>query len=144
MKIADMDKAALMKTPYFHLVDPRKLEGIEDYAFWLEAILNNPCSVWQEENGDERLIEIRHLVSKVRGLKIEIYSNEHPPPHFHVVSSEVMASFAIANCELLDGTVDSKNLKKIQYWHRHSKRLLVDIWNSTRPTKCVVGRFVEN
>jgi hypothetical protein len=141
MKPAEMDKDALKKTPFFHLVDPNKLNGIEDYTAWLEAILHNSCSVWEEENGEQFLIEIRQLVQRVNGLKIEIYSNEHPPPHFHVKSAEINASFDIESCTLLEGTIDGRDIKKVEFWHKHSKSLLIEIWNSTRPTECVVGLY---
>ena len=73
------------------MVNPSELEGLKEYAEWLEAILHRPCSVW-EEDGKEFLIEIRELVARVNGLKIEIHPNEHPPPHFHVKTPKVNAS----------------------------------------------------
>jgi hypothetical protein len=80
-------------------------------------------------------------VAKVNGLKIEIYSNEHPPPHFHVKSPNVNASFDIENCLLLEGNVDTKDKKKIQFWHKQTKPILINVWNSTRPTHCTVGEY---
>ncbi len=124
----------------FHMVNPDELDGLEEYAEWLEAILHNPCTVW-EENGNEFLIEIRQLVARVNGLKIEIYPNEHPPPHFHVKSPNIDASFSIDSCEQINGKVGSKELRKIQFWHRSAKQLLVDVWNETRPTNCTVGVY---
>ncbi|MCP3674541.1 MAG: DUF4160 domain-containing protein [Gammaproteobacteria bacterium] len=142
MKISDMTKNELKNTPFFHMVNPDELEGITDYATWLEAILHNPCNVW-EENGELFLIEIRQLVARVNGLKIEIYSNEHPPPHFHVKSPNVNASFTIDNCELLEGKAGNRDLKKIKYWHSYSKDLLIEQWDTTRPTNCQVGAYIE-
>lgn len=140
MKLSEMSVAELRNTPWFHNVEPEKLKSFHDFAAWLEAILHNPCNVW-EENGEMFLIEIKQLVAKVNGLKIEIYSNEHPPPHFHVKSPNVNASFDIENCELLEGEVDGKDRKKIQFWHKHAKPLLIEAWNSTRPTNCSVGAY---
>ena len=113
---------------------------MEDFAAWLEAILHNPCSVW-EEDGEAFLIEIKQLVARVDGLKIEIYPNEHPPPHFHVKSPNVDASFAIDDCRYLEGKVDNRDKKKIEYWFKHAKPLLIESWNSTRPSNCTVGRY---
>ena len=106
MKLSDMSVEELRKTPWFHNVDPEKLETFEDFAAWLEAILHNPCNV-REENGESFLIEIKQLVARVNGLKIEVYSNEHPPPHFHVKSPNINASFDIESCSLLQGDLDS-------------------------------------
>jgi hypothetical protein len=140
MKISDMSVEDLKETPWLHNVDPDKLESFEDYVAWLEAILHNPCNVW-EDDGESFLIEIKQLVAKVNGLRIEIYSNEHPPPHFHVKSPNVNASFDIESCSLLEGSVDGRDKKKIQFWHRHAKPLLINAWNSTRPTNCTVGAY---
>ncbi len=140
MKLSEIPIEKLKETPWFHNVDPERLKSFEDYAAWLEAILHNPCNVW-EENGEMFLIEIRQLVTRVNGLKIEVYSNEHPPPHFHVKSPNVDASFAIENCAVLEGKVDNRDRKKIELWHRKAKPLLIAAWNSTRPTNCTVGLY---
>ena len=135
-----LTKDQLRKFGKFHLIDPADLNGLEEYAEWLEAILHNPCSVW-EENGTEFLIEIRQLVARVNGLKMEIYANEHPPPHFHVKSPNVNASFTIESCEKLEGSLDPKDFKKVKFWHKSAKQLLVNAWNDTRPTNCTVGQY---
>ena len=80
----------------------------------------------------------------MNGLKIEIYPNEHPPPHFHVKSPNINASFSIESCTKLRGNINPKDLSKVKYWYKHSKSLLIDIWNSTRPTNCVVGEYNDN
>lgn len=135
-----MSKENLRKSPWFHTANPSDLDGIEDWAAWLEAILHNPCSLW-EEDGEEFLIETRQLVERLDGLKIEIYPNEHPPPHFHVVSPDIDASFAIEDCQLLNGKIDAQKHRKVKFWHKHAKPILIACWDSTRPTECVVGRY---
>lgn len=124
----------------FHLADPSSLKGVDEWALWLEAILHNPCSIFIR-GGEPLLIETKQLVEHLAGLKIEVYPDEHPPPHFHLKSPEVDASFAIEDCRLLKGKVTSEALQKIKYWHRHSKPKLIDAWNSTRPTNCTVGKY---
>lgn len=140
MKISKIPVAKLKETPYFHLVDPDKLDSMDDYAAWLEAILHNACTVW-EKDGEMFLIEIKQLVARVNGLKIEIFSNEHPPPHFHVKSPNVNACFDIESCNILEGEVTNRDKKKIQFWHNHAKLLIIEAWNSTRPTNCSVGDY---
>ncbi len=135
-----MTKDELKKTRFFHQIEPQKLDGLNDYTAWLEAILHNPCSVF-EKNEKIFLTEIKQLVERVNGLKIEIYSNEHPPPHFHVKSPNVNPSFDIKNCNIIEGKIDNKDLKKIQYWHSHAKKTLIEVWNSTRPGDCTVGEY---
>lgn len=99
MKLEDIPIEKLKETPYYHRVDPNKLKEFDVFAAWLEAILHNPCSIWEDE-GQVVLLENKQLVASINGLKIEIYSNEHPPPHFHVKSPNIDASFTIEDCEL--------------------------------------------
>jgi len=107
-----LTKELARKHGLFHLIEPEELDGLDEYTEWLEAILHGPCSIWEEDDGELVLIEIRQLVDRINGLKIEIYSNEHPPPHFHVKSPNVNASFSIESCEKLEGSINSQDLKK--------------------------------
>lgn len=140
-KNMSIPKNIARKVGRFYGVSPSELECVPEYAEWLEAILHEPCSVWRNEDGELILLEIRQLVNRVNGLKIEIYPNEHAPPHFHVKSPNVNASFTIDSCKLLNGTISSKDKDKIEYWHLHSKPLLIEVWNDTRPTNCTVGEY---
>ena len=124
----------------FHLVDPAELVTFEEWAEWLEALLHNPCSVF-ERDGELVLLEIKQLVARVNGLRIEVFSNEHPPPHFHVTAPEIDASFSIEDCSRLNGKISSSAEQKIRFWHRHSKPMLIEAWNSSRPTNCTVGPY---
>jgi hypothetical protein len=96
----------------FHLVDPAELVDLDEWTRWLEAVLHNPCSIF-EQDGEYFLLETKQLVTRLNGLRIEIYSNEHPPPHFHVRSPEIDASFAIEDCRQLTGQGSPRSLKKI-------------------------------
>lgn len=124
----------------FHKVDPAELSGMDEYAEWLSALLYGQCYV-EEHNGKLCIIEKKHLVSNQGGVKIEIFSNEHPPPHFHVKSGDIDASFAIEDCSIVDGSVKNKDLKSIKYWHERLKPKLIEVWNDTRPSDCNVGIY---
>ena len=129
------------KIGHFHSVSPDELEDFHEHVEWLEALLHEPCSIWEEDDGELVLIEIRQLVESVNGLKIEIYSNEHPPPHFHVKSPNINASFCIENCDKINGKISRGDYLKIKYWHQYSKGRLIEVWDSTRPVNCVVGEY---
>jgi len=135
-----LPKKYARKHDRFHLVSPDELDGIEEYVEQLEAILHKNCYVL-EEDGDLILVQAKQLVDRLNGLKIEIYPNEHPPPHFHVKSPNVDASFTIEDCSLLNGDVSGKDYDKIRYWHKFSKDLLIDVWDKTRPYQCQVGKY---
>lgn len=136
----DNSKKALKGTQWFHNVNPEDLEGLDEFAEWLEALLHNPCSIW-EEDGRSFVVEIRQLVARLDGLRIEIYSNEHPPPHFHVRSPNVDAVFRIDDCKHLEGKVRPNDYKKILHWFQNARPVLIEAWDSSRPTYCSVGAF---
>jgi hypothetical protein len=121
----------------------QKAENIDDLSACLELLLNSGCSVWDEPSGEQKLLFTRALVERINGLKIEIYSNEHVPPHFHVKSANINAAFAIDDCALISGSVDGKTKRLITYYHKLSRGKLITFWNETRPTGCPVGPIIE-
>lgn len=135
-------KHILRKTAVFFLVEPSEIEGFTEAVEWLESLLNEDCDLVTED-GCDVVVERRQRIAQVGGLKIEVYPNEHAPPHFHAISPHVNASFTIEDCALLNGSVGSKDLRKIQHWHRQFKPLLIERWNDTRPTDCKVGSYRE-
>ena len=82
------------------------------------------------------------LVAHLNGLRIEIFANEHPPPHFRIKYSGETANYTISNCQQINGGLPKwyNNVKK---WHQKNKQKLIDTWNSTRPTDCPVGKYRE-
>jgi len=75
-------------------------------------------------------------------LRVEIRSNEHPPPHFHVLYSNEDASFAIEDCRRLPNVFGLERYEvEIRNWWRVNQHKLAVIWNKSRPTDCPVGRI---
>ena len=107
----------------------------------LSKFLKYPCSVEEDENGNSFILEQRQLFDRVGNIKINLYANEHAPPHFHISNNEFDASFTIESCELLNGHVPSKVSKKIKHWHKYAKPKLIEFWNNTRPSECPVGQI---
>lgn len=87
-------------------------------------------SVWD----DGTLLMTRQRVDFVDGFSIEIYSKEHTPPHFHIKSANINASFSIKDCTLLEGNVGGRERRVIEWWFQRSQDKLIKIWNATRPT----------
>lgn len=84
------------------------------------------------------------LVAKYKNLKIEIFSNEHPPPHFRVKLGRQTANFAISDCETLNGSREVLRYRReIRKWWKSNKGALIDTWNSRRPSDCTVGEYRE-
>jgi len=83
--------------------------------------------------------ERRHLFGRINGIKIEIFSNEQTPPHFHITAPGFKASFRIDNCELHEGEVNSSTYKRIKEFYSKNRDQLIDLWNKLRPSNCPVG-----
>jgi predicted DNA-binding protein (UPF0278 family) len=83
------------------------------------------------------------LVEQVTGLKIEIFANEHPPPHFRVKYAGETANFTIEDCRQINGGL-YKWRRNIKEWHNKNRALLIEIWNNIRPSDCPVGEYRGN
>ena len=83
------------------------------------------------------------LVDQIGGLKVEVFANEHPPPHFRVKYAGDTANFKIDDCSKINGGLD-KWYRNIRKWHGANKETLIKAWDETRPTDCPVGKYREN
>ena len=106
----------------------------------LEIVLENILLDFMEldESTIEYLIEQptikqKERIDTIKNLKVIIYSNDHNPPHFHVLSNDynVNAKFLIKNGEFLSGEISIKDLKRIKafYLSTKTKIIMEKIWN---------------
>ena len=76
---------------------------------------------------------IKERIGTIRNMQIIIYSNDHNPPHFHVKSKDhsVNAKFLISDCSLMEGEINSNDLKRIQAFYADVKvkATMEMIWN---------------
>lgn len=68
------------------------------------------------------------------GIRIEIYTNDHPPPQFHVAAGQMRAKFDIATGKLLRGGLDKRSMRKVRQWMAVNGDLLMQVWISSRPS----------
>jgi len=113
--------------------------SLEQATAALDKLLSSGLSVWQ----DGTLYYTKQLVARVHGLKIEIFAREHPPPHFHVSGAGIDATFSLADCSRLHGTISGREEQLVRWWYARSRTVLVRAWNQTRPTGCPVGPLEE-
>lgn len=94
----------------------------------------------ERNDGNEYVYFEKAAIGKLGGLKMHIYADEHPPPHFHVKYNGEENSFRIDDASPLypDGGL-KKWFKNIKKWHMHNKSELIYAWNSMRPEGCPVG-----
>lgn len=94
----------------------------------------------EREDGREHVYREKAAVGELGGLNMQIYSNEHPPPHFHVKYNGQENSFRIDDASPLYPNGDLKKwFKNIRKWHYKHKSELVNAWNELRPEGCPVG-----
>jgi hypothetical protein len=90
------------------------------------------------------IMMFRHRFFQDGRMKVEIYSNEHAPPHFHVTYGGKSGSFSLRDCALVKGGENMrKERKSIEVWHSRNKMKLIEFWNDTRPDNCPVGLYFE-
>ena len=134
----------LQATRRFYTESPEDIVSLDVLAEHLHSLLASGTYVNDSWDPDEPvLVETKALVERIDGMKIVIYSNEHPPPHFHVVAGGDQASFTLDECKLLAGNLPAKQRRKIEYWFHemNAKSALIEIWDKTRPEGCVVGVY---
>ena len=94
----------------------------------------------ESDDGHEHVYFEKAFISQFGSLKMHIYSEEHPPPHFHVKYQGQENSFRIDDATPLYPNGDLKKwFKNIKKWHRQNKQELIDAWNNLRPSDCPVG-----
>jgi len=82
-------------------------------------------------------------IARIGNLKIQIFSDEHPPPHFRVACAGETADFTIRDCTQLTGNL-AKWRHNIVAWHAKNKDALIAKWDALRPTDCPVGKYEES
>ncbi len=70
----------------------------------------------------------------IDGIRIEIYTDDHPPPHFHVWFGGRRAKFDMATGNMLKGRLDKRSVRKVQRWMELNRDLLMQVWNDSRPS----------
>ena len=95
-------------------------------------------------DGEGRRLLVEDTVARIDGVKVEIFSDEHPPPHFRVKYQNSTANFKISDCSRINGSDRILKFEKnIILWWQENKQKLIDIWNRRRPSDCPVGEYSE-
>ena len=69
----------------------------------------------------------------IDGIKIDLYYNDHVPPHFHAIFAEFEELIEIKTLETYRGNLPSKQHKKVIKWAKKNQSILMEIWESMRP-----------
>lgn len=85
----------------------------------------------------QRLLE-EASVGRFAGFKVEIFADEHPPPHFRVSYQGENASYRITDGVKIVGGLE-RYQRNIAEWYKANRSNLINGWNERRPSDCTVG-----
>jgi len=69
----------------------------------------------------------------IDGTKIDVYSREHPPPHFHAISAEEEELIVIETLETYVGELPKRKRKKVVEWASENQDYLMDNFKRLNP-----------
>ncbi|MFA8443754.1 DUF4160 domain-containing protein [Yoonia sp.] len=117
-------------------------QSLQDELF--QDFLLGPIVDIDESGNDDKRMLMEVYVAHVKAAKVEVFSREHPPPHFRVLYQGSSANYEISDCTRMNGSGQvlrfEKNIKK---WWKKNKEKLIEIWNERRPSDCPVGEYRE-
>ena len=70
------------------------------------------------------------IVAVIDGMKIQMYPNEHPPPHIHVEFAEYRALIRIDTMTLLQGNLPRNKLRRVIEWATPRQAVLLATWTA--------------
>lgn len=68
----------------------------------------------------------------IDGVKIQLFFNDHVPPHFHAVIAEFEALISIESLEIIEGSLPRNKKKLILKWAEENKEELSELWDLNR------------
>ena len=67
-------------------------------------------------------------IAIIDGVKIMIFANDHPPPHFHAKYAEFKARISIATGAVIDGSIPPAKLNGIRTWFAPRQEHIAFVW----------------
>lgn len=71
-------------------------------------------------------------IALIDGMRLMMYVNDHPPPHFHVLLAEYRAVIEIEPARMVAGWLPRPKLRSIIGWARTRRADLLEAWNLTQ------------
>ncbi|MEX0777976.1 MAG: DUF4160 domain-containing protein [Phycisphaeraceae bacterium] len=71
-------------------------------------------------------------ISRFFGIVIQMYFDEHGPPHFHARYSGMSASISIDPIEVMNGTLPPRAESMVLEWTALHQRELLENWHRLR------------
>ena len=64
------------------------------------------------------------------GIKIQLFHDDHAPPHFHAVAAEYELVVAIKSLEVMQGSMPTKKRKQVLAWAKLHQDVLLKLWEA--------------
>lgn len=71
-------------------------------------------------------------ITSFAGMKIEMYFDDHNPPHIHVTYDSHKVMVQIQDSVLMKGELPSKKLKILIGWVAWNEEKLMEMWNTQK------------
>jgi hypothetical protein len=72
-------------------------------------------------------------IDAVDGIKMNVYSAEHLPPHFHAIHASDEALLVIADSSVYAGFLPAKELRKAREWLTKNKPSVLSVFHQLNP-----------
>jgi len=72
-------------------------------------------------------------IKTIDKVKIDVYSRDHPPPHFHAKFAEFEELIEIETMRTYAGQMPKVQRKKVIEWAANNRQFLLDIFNKLNP-----------
>lgn len=69
----------------------------------------------------------------IDSVKIDVYSRDHPPPHFHAKYAEFEELIEIESLKTYAGELPKAQRKKVISWATKNKILLLELFKTLNP-----------
>jgi hypothetical protein len=74
-------------------------------------------------------------ICRFYGILIQMYYDDHHPPHFHAIYGEYKAVISIQDLAILEGDLPPKAVGLVMEWGRAHKNDLLKEWDFARKKK---------
>jgi hypothetical protein len=64
----------------------------------------------------------------IGNMKIQIFGDDHAPPHFHIVTPDGEALVRIADLQVIAGRIRSRDARRALAWAQDHREELRDAW----------------
>ena len=72
-------------------------------------------------------------IDRFNGIKINVYSIEHPPPHVHAIYNEFEALFDIEYSRKIAGDLPVNQIRQVLVWLKNNSKLALKVFNRLNP-----------